>query len=196
MATPTTTRQWILREKPVALPTFEGENPTFELKTADLPQLQKDQVLVKTVYLSNDPAQRGFISATANPKRSYAPPVRNGDPMRSYGIAEVIQSTAESHPVGTLCTAPTNWTEFSVHDAKVCRIVEVPEGLSPTHIIGAFGMTGLTAYYGLIEVVKATKEDTVVVSGAAGATGNMVVQIAKKIIGCKRVCYKIFTLIT
>lgn len=112
------------------------------------------------------------------------------DPMRAYGIAEVIQSTASSHPVGTLVTASTNWSEFSVHDAKVCRTLEVPEGLRATHLIGAFGLTGLTAYYGLIEVVKATKEDTIVVSGAAGATGNMVVQIAKKLVGCKRVCWK------
>ncbi|KAJ5223918.1 NAD(P)-binding protein [Penicillium chermesinum] len=187
MAAPTTTRQWILRSKPTALPTYTGANPTFELQTASLPQLGENQVLVKTLYLSNDPAQRGAISANADPKRMYAPPVPEGAPMRSYGIAEVVQSNAASHPVGTLCITTTNWMEYSVQEAAQCRVLQVPEGLKVTHLLGAFGMTGLTAYYGLVEVAKAGPEDTVVVSGAAGATGNMVVQIAKKIVGCKRV---------
>ncbi|KAJ5569506.1 uncharacterized protein N7459_008936 [Penicillium hispanicum] len=186
-AIPTTTRQWTLREKPTGLPELAGAHATFELGTAELPPLQPSQVLLKTIYLSNDPAQRGWISGQRDPKRLYVPPVGLGEPMRALGIAEVIQSTADTLPVGTTVLTPTNWTQYSVHDAKDCQVVQPVPGLRVTHFLGSLGVPGLTAYVGLTEIAKVTKDDTVVVSGAAGATGSMAVQIAKKLIGCKRV---------
>ena len=186
-AIPTSTRQWLLREKPTGFPLLEGEYATFELNQAEIPPLGPSQVILKTLYLSNDPAQRGWISAGIDKKRLYTDPVEIGQTMRSYGIAEVIHGTSEIYPRGSLVIVSANWTEYSIHDEKDCRPVKVLPGLRPTHFMGSFGLPALTAYYGLNEVVLATKDDTVVVSGAAGATGSMAVQIAKKLIGCKRV---------
>jgi NADPH-dependent curcumin reductase CurA len=108
--------------------------------------------------------------------------------MSSFALAEVVESGSPNElPVGSLVLGPTNWTEYSVHEIKTLQQIQPIEGLDLGHFLGALGMTAVTAYYGIKEVVCATKDDTVVVSGAAGATGSMVVQIAKKIIGCKRV---------
>lgn len=185
---PTATRQWVLKEKPRELPVLEGENATFRLTTVNLPELQPSQVLVKTLFLSNDPAQRGWISAGADPERLYVPPLQVGEPMASFGVGEVIKSTSESFPVGNLVLTRTDWAEYSVQNVADCHPADPLPGLRPTHWMGSFGLPGLTAYYGMVEIVNATKDDTVVVSGAAGATGSMAVQIAKKLLGCKRVC--------
>lgn len=187
MSIPTSTRQWLLREKPVQLPQLDGDHATFEIKTTDLPPLGPSQVLAKTIYLSNDPAQRGWIAADADPERLYVPPQQVGEPMGSFAVAEVIQSTSDDFQAGGLVLAKTDWAEYSVRDAKDCHPAEPLPGIRPSHYMGSFGLPGLTAYYGLVEIVNANKEDTVVVSGAAGATGSMAVQIAKKIVGCKRV---------
>jgi NADPH-dependent curcumin reductase CurA len=108
--------------------------------------------------------------------------------MGSGAVAEVINSgSSETLPPGTLVVAKTDWTEYSVLDVKDCQVIQPLPGLRVTHFLGSFGLPGLTAYYALAEIVKVTKNDTIVVSGAAGATGSMAIQIAKKLIGCKRV---------
>jgi NADPH-dependent curcumin reductase CurA len=107
--------------------------------------------------------------------------------MRAYGLAEVVESTASNLAKGTIVQANTNWNEYVVLPARACRPVEQMPGLDVSHFLGALGGTGLTAYYGLVDVVRATGADSVVVSGAAGATGSMVVQIAKRLLGCKKV---------
>ena len=187
MFSPTETRQWILTNKPTDLPELSGPNQTFILKTVSLPPLKDDQVLVKPLYVSNDPAQRGWIANNIDPERLYVPPVPQDSVMRATSLAEVVESRSSSFRKGDKVVASTGWAEYAVHDAKDCQAVEDIPGLSPTHYLGAFGSTGLTAYYGIKDIARAGKEDTVVVSGAAGATGSMVVQIAKKMIGCKKV---------
>jgi NADPH-dependent curcumin reductase CurA len=109
--------------------------------------------------------------------------------MRAFGVAEVVESTSDSLKPGQLIIGTTGWTEYAVLPAAECRPIQADEkaGMRPTHFLGALGATGLTAFYGLVDVAGAKPEDTVVVSGAAGATGSMVVQIAKHIVGCKRV---------
>ncbi|KAA8650866.1 hypothetical protein EYZ11_004702 [Aspergillus tanneri] len=192
---PTLTHQWILNSKPLGLPilpnkdiTDNSPTQTFKLTTTFLPSPSPTQVLIKTIYLSNDPAQRGWISAAADPARLYVLPLNEGDTMGSYGIAEVISSGDVTRlTAGTLVLTKTNWTEYSIQDIDDCHTIQTVDGLSPTHFLGSFGLTGVTAYYGLVEVVKATKDDSVVISGAAGATGSMAVQIAKWILGCRRV---------
>jgi NADPH-dependent curcumin reductase CurA len=120
----------------------------------------------------------------------YFPPVEVNAPMSSFGIATVIESKAADFPKGSTVNCLTNWREYAVIDttlgAPYVTKVEDIANISVTHTLGALGLTGVTAYHGL-ENVNTTKDDVVVVSGAAGATGSMVVQIAKKIIGCKRV---------
>ncbi|KAF2277065.1 NAD(P)-binding protein [Westerdykella ornata] len=183
------TRQWILANPPKANPVLEGDNATFKLEQKTLPALGSNQVLVKVLYLSNDPAQRGWIQDGVDPKRLYTEPVLKGDVMCAYGVCEVVESTADSIKKGQLVLATTGWTEYAVLNASECRPVQPDEkaGIRPTHFIGALGGTGLTAYYGLVDIAGAKPEDTVVVSGAAGATGSMVVQIAKHLVGCKKV---------
>lgn len=187
MTLPTKTLQWILANKPTDLPVLSGSNPTFKLETKPLPALEADQVLVRTLCMSNDPAQRGWISANVNPDRLYVPPVPINTPMRARSIASVLSSTSSSFKEGDKVTANTGWSEYAICDAKDVQPIQSVPGLSDTHFLGALGLTGLTAYYGLIHIAQCTPEDTVIVSGAAGATGSMVVQIAKHIVGCKRV---------
>ena len=190
MTLPSQTKQWVLTNRPVDLPTTTGDTPTWTLQTHPLPELQPNQLLVKTTHLSNDPAQRGWMSARAakDPSRFYAPPVQIGNPMSARGIATVLSSTSSDFKEGDAVIVQTNWSEHAVVDAKAAmKAAPLPGGLSMTHYLGALGSTGLTAYYGLLEIVRAKSTDVVVVSGAAGATGSMVVQIAKKLINCRKV---------
>ena len=186
---PQQTLQWILSNHPKGETTTTGPNPTFTLTSTTLPTPQKDQVLLKVLYLSNDPAQRGWISADIDPARLYAPPVKKGDVMRAYGICEVVSSQSDTLKPGQLVFGTTGWTQYAVLDAKDLRPIQVDEkaGIRATHFIGALGGPGLTAWYGLFDIARATKEDAIVVSGAAGAVGNLVVQIAKHVLGAKRV---------
>lgn len=182
---PTQTKQWLLAKRPADLPTYGGKDTDLQLVTVDLPDLKDDQVLVKSLYLSNDPAQRGWMDQI---ERLYVAPVELNTPMRTRGIAEVIDSKSDKVKTGTIVSANVNWTEYSVHNAKdVNALPPLPDGLSVSHYLGALGGTGLTAYYGLVVIGEAKAGQKIVVSGAAGATGSMVVQIAKHIVGAKEV---------
>ncbi|GIZ40775.1 hypothetical protein CKM354_000410200 [Cercospora kikuchii] len=183
------TKQWQLAHKPRDDPQLEGPEQTFKLvEDVELPDLQDDEVLVKTLYLSNDPAQRGWIDPDIPPERLYLPPVQLGAPMSARGLAEVIESKSSKFKKGDTVLAPTNWSEYAIaKDSSVQPAPDLPNGISKTAYLGALGMTGLTAYFGLTGVANTTKDDIVVISGAAGATGSMAVQIAKKIIGAKKV---------
>ncbi len=187
MTLPTKTLQWLLANKPTDLPDLSGSNSTFKLETKPLPTLEADQVLVRTLYMSNDPAQRGWISAHVKHDRLYVPPVPLNTPMRARSIASVLSSTSSSFKEGDKVVANTGWSEYAICDAKDVQPIQSVPGMSDTHFLGALGLTGLTAYYGLIHIAQCAPEDTVIVSGAAGATGSMVVQIAKHIVCCKRV---------
>ncbi|KAK5174306.1 quinone oxidoreductase [Saxophila tyrrhenica] len=181
-------RQWLLNQKPENMPELDGDNATFKLVEKDLPDPKDDEVLVKLTYLSNDPAQRGWISKYINPERLYTAPVKEGTPMHARGLAEVVESKSPSFKKGDTVIASTGWSEYAVLPAQQLQPApDLPGGMGKTHYLGALGLTGLTAYFGLTEVVNTTKDDVVVVSGAAGATGMMAVQISKNILGCKKV---------
>jgi NADPH-dependent curcumin reductase CurA len=193
-----TTRRWILKNKPQGLPVVDRrgsrdssaiDNQTFTLVTITLPKLAENQALVKPVYFSNDPAQRVWMSlssADCHPERTYAPPIEVGDPITAFAIAEVVESRCSNMLPGNLVYGRVSWSDFAVMDKTDCLMnIGVPApGLSITHFMGSLGLSGLTAYYGLHEIVKATASDAVVISGAAGAVGMMAVQIAKRVIGC------------
>lgn len=183
------TRQWVLSNPPKADPVLQGSDATFSLQTTTLPTPGANQLLVKTLYLSNDPAQRGWIQQDVDPERLYVPPVQKGEVMHAYAIAEVVESNVDSLKKGQLVMGSLGWTEYAVVGANEVRPIQADEsaGIRPTHFIGSLGGPGLTAYNGLIDVARAMAEDVVVVSGAAGATGSMVVQIAKHLVGCKKV---------
>lgn len=109
--------------------------------------------------------------------RSYIPPVQIGEIMRGGAIARVTASKSSKYPPGTLVQALTGWAEYAY--LTEAEIVTVPEGGKITDALGVLGMTGLTAYFGILDVGKVKAGDFVVVSGAAGATGSVVGQIAK-----------------
>jgi NADPH-dependent curcumin reductase CurA len=182
------TRQWVLTNRPDGRPVIDGPNATFTLKDAETGPVKDDHILVKTLYLSNDPAQRGWLSKMEDPSRLYVPPVQEGEVMRARGLAEVVESASSKFKKGDVVIATTGWAEKIVLPAnQVQPAPQLPGGLNATHYLGALGLTGLTAWGGLTQIARAAPEDVVVISGAAGATGSMAVQIAKKLIGCKRV---------
>jgi len=142
--------------------------------------LKDDQVLIETLYLSLDPAMRGWL----NDARSYVPPVQIGEVMRGASIGKVVASKAPSFSVGDYVSVFSGWTELCIADAtgadqRNLTKLSIPENGRITDALGVLGMTGLTAYFGLLDIGKVKEGDFVVVSGAAGATGSVVCQIAK-----------------
>ena len=107
--------------------------------------------------------------------------------MVARSNAEVTKSKSTKYSKGDKVLAATGWADYTLKNEQECRACEDIPNLSVTHYLGAFGNTGLTAYYGLKTIARVGKDDTIVVRGAAGATGNMIVQIAKQILGCKKV---------
>jgi NADPH-dependent curcumin reductase CurA len=172
-------RQWLLRERPVGMVGPEH----FELTESAIPQpdLAAGQVLVKTLMLGFDPAMRGWMEDV----RSYLPPVAIGEPMRASGVGQVTQSENPDLPVGTLVQGLLNWQEYSLAGAgSPIPPQPLPEGTPPNMALSVFGATSLTAYFGLLDVGQPQAGETVLVSGAAGATGSAVAQIAR-LKGCR-----------
>ncbi len=153
----------------------------FELSESKVPPLQPGQVLAQTMYLSFDPTQRMWMSM-----ETYMPMVRLGEPMRAGGIAQVIESKHPKYKPGDIVNALCGWQEYVVLEPD--RTDGVPPTKLPGHLDPALtlalSVTGLTAYFGLLDIGKPKTGETVVVSGAAGATGSIVGQIAK-LKGCR-----------
>ena len=173
---PTTTRQWLLNGHPRGRG-IEIEND-FRLVTTELPDPAPGEMLLKQHYLGFDPAQKGWMENIAD----YVAPMNIGDVMRGSGIAEVVASNGGRFAVGDMVFGTTGWTEYLVTDGK--ELTKVETDLSPTAVLSVLGTTGLTAYCGLFKVGRPVAGDTVLVSGAAGATGSIVGQLAK-IAGCR-----------
>lgn len=169
------------RPKPDLVPGKTFEKRTNPAPTAD--QLKDGQVLVESLYLSLDPAMRPML----NDVRSYVPPVQIGELMRGTAISRVLASKSPKAKTGDFVNASIGWQQVGIIADSAFEVVEVPEGSKVTDALGVLGLTGLTAYFGLAKIGKPKKGDTVVVSGAAGATGSVVGQIAKlsgaKVIG-------------
>ncbi|KAI1100914.1 hypothetical protein F4804DRAFT_344387 [Jackrogersella minutella] len=152
---------------------------TFNLVETDAPttdDLKDGQVLVETLYLSLDPAMRVWL----NDMQSYLPPVAIGEKMRGFAICKVLASKNPKAKDGDLVFTQSGWTEVAiVSEGEQLDVLDLPKGTKTTDAIGAAGMTGLTAYFGLKHIGKPKARETVVVSGAAGATGSIAGQIAK-----------------
>jgi NADPH-dependent curcumin reductase CurA len=171
-------RQVILKSRPADIP--QADN--FDIIESDFPDLRDGQILVHNVYLSVEPAMRGWVSSVAN----YSEPVRIGEVMRSFAAGEVLQSAHPDFKPGDKVMGMFGWQEFAlVGPAAVSRKVredDLPLSLS----LGVTGINGVTAYFGLLDIGQPRPGDTVVVSTAAGAVGSAVGQIAK-IAGCRTV---------
>ncbi len=155
------------------------EPDTWSLESNPIPSVDSGQVLIKQHYISLDPAMRGWLNDT----KSYIPPVQIDEVMRAGTVGEVIESN--DHPkykVGDFLTGWGGVQQYSVSDGQ--NYYPVDPSLAPlTTYIGTLGMPGMTAYFGILEVGKIKEGETVLVSGAAGAVGSVVGQIAK-IKGC------------
>ncbi len=174
---PTTTRQWLLNGHPRGRG-IAGDD--FKLVETELADPGEGEMLLKTHYLGFDPAQKGWMENIAD----YVAPMNIGDVMRGSGICEVIASNGGKFAVGDMVFGTTGWTEYLIHNGE--GLTKVETELSPTAVLSVLGTTGLTAYCGLFKVGKPVAGDTVLVSGAAGATGSVVGQLAK-IAGCRAV---------
>jgi NADPH-dependent curcumin reductase CurA len=150
------------------------DDGTFELIELPVPDLADGECLVRNVYLSIDPTQRVWIREEA----SYLPPVQIGEVMRSGAIGEVVESRRDDMPIGAVVTGMLGWEELSVCGPATLA-QPVPPGLSLRQMMGVLGTTGITAYFGMLDVARPEPGDTVVVSGAAGATGSVAAQIAR-----------------
>ena len=137
-------------------------------------------MLLQTRYLGFDPAQKGWMENVAD----YVAPMAIGDVMRGSGITEVIASNGGRFAVGQLLAGSTGWREHLVHDGQGLEPTE-PD-LPATAMLSALGTTGVTAWCGLFKIGRPLPGDTVLVSGAAGATGSIVGQLAK-IAGCRTI---------
>merc|ERR1711939_274242 len=137
--------------------------------------LKDGEVLFEPNYLSIDPAMRGWLNNT----RSYIPPVQIGEVMRGYAVGTVKASKDPNFPPGSYAVGSIGWTELKVCKGRELEKVQLPKGGRLTDALSVLGTTGLTAYFGITDVGKVKAGDFVVVSGAAGATGSVVGQIAK-----------------
>ena len=170
------TRQVTLARRPQGEPTEDD----FEVVERDLPDPGPGELLVRSLLLSVDPYQRGRMSET----RSYAKSLELGDVITSQTVGEVVESSHPRFSPGDVVVGQLGWTEHAVVPAHQVR--RVPPGVDPAAALHVLGTTGLTAYFGLIDVGKPKPGDTVVVSGAAGAVGQLVGQIAR-LMGCRTV---------
>jgi len=169
-------RQVTLAVRPVG----EPRESDFALVEAPVVEPEPGQVLVKTLWLSLDPYQRGRMSEA----RSYARPVELGEVMAAEAVAEVVESRSSRLNSGDIVVGPFGWQEYAVADAHRLRRVD---GTAPASTaLHVLGMTGLTAYFGLLEVGRPLPGDTVVVSAASGAVGQVVGQLAR-MAGCRTV---------
>src|SRR6202049_63818 len=171
---PRINRQFKLAARPVGLP----KESDFTLVDAPVPSLAEGQALVKTVYLSVDPYMRGRITGV----RTYADPVNIGDVMEAGAVGQVVESKSPGLSPGDFVLGHWGWQEHAAVDAKGVRKLD-PELAPVSTALGVLGMPGMTAYFGFLEICKPQPGETVVVSGAGGAVGSLVGQIAK-IKGC------------
>lgn len=168
-------RQFKLAARPVGMVKRED----FEFTTAPIPQPGPGEALVQVLYLSVDPAMRGWM----NEGRSYIRPVALGEVMRAGGVGRVVTSNDPKFVPGDFVTGTTGVQDYAALKAADLTKID-PKLAPPTQYLGALGMTGMTAYFGLLDVGQPKPGDTVVVSAAAGAVGSLVGQIAK-IKGCR-----------
>ena len=166
-----TNRQFVLGKRPEGTP----DRDTFELEEVEVPEPEYGEVLIRTLYLSVDPYMRGRMDEA----ESYAESWQVGEPMEGAVVGEVVDSEHDSWDEGAFVTGDLTWSEYVTAHGDWLSPVEPGENLGLEAHLGVLGMPGRTAYFGTRDVLDPYPGDTVVVSGAAGAVGSTVGQIAK-----------------
>jgi NADPH-dependent curcumin reductase CurA len=164
-------RRLVLAERPSGM--VDGR--TTRMEDGDVPAPGPGEALARVRYISIDPTIRTWM----NDAPGYLPPIGIGEVVRSGGVAEVLQSNSERYREGDLLFGMTGWQDYVIADEGAQALQALPPGIPPTTALGVFGITGMTAYFGLTDVGKVKEGDVVVVSGAAGATGSTAGQIAR-----------------
>lgn len=163
-------KQIRLKNRPLGTPTHED----FQIVEAPIEKPSKGEILIRTVYISVDPYLRGRM----NDVKSYIPPFGLNEVISSGVIGQVVESQSALFAKGDVVLGILGWQEYSI--AKETSIRKIDQNLAPASaFLSVLGMTGLTAYFGLLDIGKPKEGETVVVSGAAGAVGSIVGQIAK-----------------
>ncbi|SLN72801.1 NADP-dependent oxidoreductase [Oceanibacterium hippocampi] len=170
-------RQLKLAARPFGLP----KDSDFEIVAGEVGEPGEGEVLVRVIYLSLDPAMRGWM----NEGKSYVRPVRIGEVMRALGLGQVVASGDARFAVGDYVVGLTGVQEMALLQAKDLTPA-IPKAAPLPSFLGGLGMPGLTAYFGLLDICAPKPGETVVISGAAGAVGGVVGQIAK-LKGCRAV---------
>ena len=169
-------RQWILNARPTGK--LNGEE--FRWNETSIPQPRDGQVLVRNLWLSVDPAQRTWMI-----RDSYKPKVPLGEVMQSFAVGQVLESRHPDFKPSDLVRGDFGWQDYAATDGKTFGgIQKLPPGMPLNLALSLFGLNGLTAYFGMIDVGQIKAGETVVVSSAAGATGSVAGQIAR-IKGCR-----------
>jgi len=171
-----TNKKWILKNRPEGL----VKDSDFELITEELGEIQEGEILIKNEYLSFDPTQRMWLTDLPG----YLPPVQIDEVVRAGGMGRVLESKNPNYKEGDLIFGMVGWQTHLITDAKEeDRFRLIPELLPIPTMLNVLGTTGITAYYGLLELAKPKAGEVVLVSGAAGATGSVAAQLAKEA-GC------------
>jgi len=166
-------RQWVLRQRPQGL----IQDGDLELIETPVPDLKDAEVLVRTIYLSLDPTNRTWM----NDSQGYLPPVGLGEVMRGLTLGVVETSKSERFKTGDIVTPLSGgWADYAVVHEQGLRPVHRAPGMPLTANLSVLGMTGLTAYFGVTDVLKAKAGETLVISAAAGAVGSIAGQVAKQ----------------
>ena len=156
------------------------EDDDFDLVDERVPEPADGEALVRTLYLSLDPAIRVWMNGID----TYVPGIHVGDVMRAGGLGEVVQSRNAAYTEGDLVFGMMQWSEYCIARAGPDGMMTLPRQEPITAFLSVLGVTGLTAYFGMFDVAQPKEGETVVVSGAAGAVGSVAGQIGK-IIGCR-----------
>lgn len=163
-------KQIILKKRPTGTPSYDD----FEMREVPVQSPSKGEILIRTVYISVDPYLRGRM----NDAKSYIPPFKLDEAISSGVIGQVEESQSDLFKKGDFVLGSLAWQEYSI--AKDNSVRKIDPSLAPVSAyLSVLGMTGLTAYFGLLDIGKPKEGETVVVSGAAGAVGSIVGQIAK-----------------
>lgn len=170
-------RKILLVQRPVEMFT----ESCFEVVEAPVPEPAEGEAVVKVEYLSLDPAMRGWVKD----EPSYLPPVQLGEVMRSGGAGHIVASKNAALPVGAAVMGMLGWQEHAlIGGATGAMVNPLPDGVDLVDSLSLFGSTGVTAYFGVLDVGAAKTGETMVVSGAAGGVGSIAGQIGK-IVGCR-----------
>jgi NADPH-dependent curcumin reductase CurA len=164
-------RRVVLAERPSGM----VDERTTRLEETDVPTPGPGEALARVRYISIDPTIRTWMDDAPG----YLPPIGIDEVVRAGGVAEVVQSNCDRYSPGEMLFGMTGWQDYVIADEGAQALQVLPAGVSPTAALGVFGITGMTAYFGLLDVGRVKQGDVVVVSGAAGATGSTAGQIAK-----------------